>query len=510
MEQFRSKVRFMTAAEDIFGRRENAHFEAKLAKGGLPGSLWETYSAFANTDGGTIALGVKELSDGTLDIAGVEAPEKLVKAFWDVINDRKKVSLNILSNGDVSVEVIDGKRIVLIRVPRAERSDRPVFINNDMLGGTFRRNGEGDYHCPRDEVRTMLRDAEGKSQDLNLVSWATSAVFDMESVHRYRNRMQVCRPGHVWQSLNDETFLLRIGALGHDDGGVLRPTRAGLLMFGSEYEIVREFPVYFLDYQEKFDADTRWTDRIYSSSGEWSGNVFDFFFMAYNRIAQTLKVPFKLVGMDRIDDTPVHKAIREALANCLVNSDYYLPRGVVVIRDRESISLSNPGGFRVPIATAMSGGVSDPRNATMLKMFNLIDIGERTGSGIPLIRATWESQTWPDIKASESFNPERTTIVLSLRYSDNGSLNDAMRPIVAEPNEPNVEPNEPNPGLHHDGHEIRIMEMLRQDSLLTIPEMASRLNVSRETVKRLLNKLKAAGSLVREGGTRGCWRVLKS
>ena len=76
--------------------------------------------------------------------------------------------------------------------------------------------------------------------------------------------------------------------------------------------------------------------------------------------------------------------------------------------------LSNPGGFRVPIATALSGGVSDPRNATLLKMFNLIDIGERTGSGIPLIRDTWKQMKWPDISVIEGRDPERTTICLLL------------------------------------------------------------------------------------------------
>ncbi len=57
---------------------------------------------------------------------------------------------------------------------------------------------------------------------------------------------------------------------------------------------------------------------IVSSSGDWSGNICDFYFRVYNRIAQDIKVPFKLEGTDRIDDTPMHKALREALANALI------------------------------------------------------------------------------------------------------------------------------------------------------------------------------------------------
>ena len=67
-----------------------------------------------------------------------------------------------------------------------------------------------------------------------------------------------------------------------------------------------------------------------SSSGDWSGNICDFYFRVYNRIAQDIKVPFKLIGADRIDDTPLHKALREALANALIHADYYDRRGLVI------------------------------------------------------------------------------------------------------------------------------------------------------------------------------------
>ena len=53
----------------------------------------------------------------------------------------------------------------------------------------------------------------------------------------------------------------------------------------------------------------------------------------YNKLQQDIKVPFKLDGIYRVDDTPVHKALREALANCLVNADYYGRRGLVIIKN---------------------------------------------------------------------------------------------------------------------------------------------------------------------------------
>ena len=106
-------------------------------------------------------------------------------------------------------------------------------------------------------------------------------------------------------------------------------------------------------------------------------------------------MPFTIKSGIRVDDTSVHQ--REALANCLVNADYNGRQGIVVVKKKEEITFSNPGGFRIEIDAAKSGGVSDPRNGAMLKMFNLINIGERAGSGIPNIMAVWQQKNWLEL-----------------------------------------------------------------------------------------------------------------
>lgn len=140
--------------------KENNRIEAKKAIGGLPQSIWETYSAFANTLGGIILLGVKENSDKSLSPVRLPDPEMLIKDFFEILDDRKKVSANILSHDDVTVEDVDGMKIVAIRVPRAKDGDRPVFIDGDPYLGSYRRNGEGDYRCGKEEVEAMLGLAE--------------------------------------------------------------------------------------------------------------------------------------------------------------------------------------------------------------------------------------------------------------------------------------------------------------------------------------------------------------
>ena len=198
--------------------RENNRIEAKKALGGLPNSIWETYSAFANTLGGYILLGVIEKEDKTFEGVDLVNAQKLIKDFWDIVNNPKKVSINLLSDKDVFVQEIDGKHIVVISVPRAERSYRPVYIDGNPLN-TYRRNGEGDYKCTKEEYQSMVRDASVKTQDMLVLSEMDLNVFNMESVRGYRQRMKFSRPGHVWEQLEDMDFLWKIGAVGIGEDG---------------------------------------------------------------------------------------------------------------------------------------------------------------------------------------------------------------------------------------------------------------------------------------------------
>ena len=140
--------------------REDNRIEAKQATGGLPLSLWESYSAFANTLGGVILLGVVEEADKSLRPVRLLEPQGLVEEFWEIINDPEKVSANILSPEDVSIVRSGGHDIVVIFVPRANFRQRPVYIGNDPYSGSYYRRGEGDCRMPHSEVEAMLRDRD--------------------------------------------------------------------------------------------------------------------------------------------------------------------------------------------------------------------------------------------------------------------------------------------------------------------------------------------------------------
>lgn len=59
------------------------------------------------------------------------------------------------------------------------------------------------------------------------------------------------------------------------------------------------------------------------------------------------------------------------------------------------------------------GGESDPRNKFLMKMFNLINIGERAGSGVPNIFNVWNDEGFVEPEIEERFDPDRTILTLS-------------------------------------------------------------------------------------------------
>ena len=122
---------------EILSGGERVTLECKKATKGVPTSLWDTYSAFANTYGGTILLGVVERMDEQdnakrFEIVGVEDADKIRKDLWNTVNSREKVNINLLYDDDIQTIDIDGRKVIAINVPRADYTVRPIYINNNL------------------------------------------------------------------------------------------------------------------------------------------------------------------------------------------------------------------------------------------------------------------------------------------------------------------------------------------------------------------------------------------
>lgn len=409
--------------EDISLLAEAEELECKLAagrdgNGQIPNDLWLTYSAFANTRGGVIILGVKEV-DRKFQLVGLRNAEKMRSDIFNLLNNRQKVSANLLDGSKVQTATIDDRCILILDVPRAGRKHQPVFINGNPLTGTYRRSDEGDRLCDGEMVRRMLAEQVEDSRDNRILVGFDIDDLSRDSIQAYRQAMRDRTPNHPFLDAENEAFLRKIGAIGRSrETGAQGLTVAGLLMFGHDTAIREEFPNYHLDFQERprLHAELRWVDRV-TLDGTWSGNVYDFYRRVYRKLVSELKVPFALKDGQRQDETPVHQALREAFVNTLVHADYTARASVLIVKRPDMFGFRNPGLMRVSIEQAFTGGESDGRNRMLQSMFLLVGAGEKAGSGVPKIQKGWRDQHWSPPSLYDLDEPSEQTR-LELRMSD--------------------------------------------------------------------------------------------
>lgn len=269
---------------------ESLTLECKRAKSEVPKSVWETYSAFANTIGGVILLGIEENRKETdikkrFKIIGVDDAQKIVNDFWNTINS-DKVNENILGSSDVDIVEIDNVQIVCIHVPQADWRIKPIYLNGNVYKGTYRRNHEGDYHCTERQVRAMIRDSFEDGNDSRLLEHYDVRDIDLDSLHRYRTLFKFRNEGHVWNEIDDISFLRNLGGCTIDrESGKETLTVAGLMMFGTGLAVRERFANFRMDYINMCNliGDERYSDRL-TYDGRWENNLFQFFSIVLPKI----------------------------------------------------------------------------------------------------------------------------------------------------------------------------------------------------------------------------------
>ncbi len=399
---------------------EDLNREAKKAggrdgTGELPHSFFESYSAMANTNGGVILLGIEEKPKNHFSVYGLNQVRKIREDLSNTLNNKQKVSKNLLTDSDVFEIQIADKTILVIRVPRATRQEKPIYINNNPLTGTYRRNYQGDYRCDESVVKRMLAEQVSDGQDKRIIPHTGIDDLHLESFHAYRNRFRITNLSHTWNNDSDIDFLTHLQGYRKDRETGEGLTIAGLLMFG-RWETITEFlPEFFLDYREipEGSGSVRWIDRLVPD-GSWSGNLFDFFQLTYRRLKRDLKSPFHLQDGQRVEDTPAEAAIREALVNALIHADYSSSVSILVEKRVDRIIFRNPGTMRIPLILAAHGGTSDCRNRALQVMFRMVGFGDQAGSGIPSIFSNWAQEQYRNPHYVESFGPDMTTLTLCM------------------------------------------------------------------------------------------------
>lgn len=403
---------------DVFENDEFSELEYKSAAGGFPESFWDTYSAFANTDGGVIILGVSD-KNGIVRIDGLD-PKKvngLKNFFWTNVNNTNKVSKSLLENKDVKELTVDDKTLLAFNVPPAARKDKPVFIGTNPFEGSYKRNHEGDFKCKDNEVKRMLSDSISIEQDNQILEYFTVDDIDWPSFNLFRQLFKNSKPTHPWHSKTDADLMTQIGGYRRD-----RHTRkegytlAGMLMFGKTQSIVDDacVPNFYPDYRLMgLKESDRWIDRVYPD-GTWEANLMQFYWRVWPKLSSNLPKPFQLKNGQRLDENPTHVALREAFVNALIHADYNPLGNIIVVQNADGYVFTNPGTLLVTLDQYYQGGISECRNPNIQKMFILIGGAEKAGSGVSKIFAGWDFAHWRNPYLRREFQPDRVTLQLPM------------------------------------------------------------------------------------------------
>ncbi len=489
---------FIDKIESLISESESTEVEFKSAKGGFPGSFWATYSAFANTQGGVIILGVKEKNNKfSIDGLSKEQADKYLKEFWNNVNNPAHVSANILTNSAVQVGEYQDSYLIIFDIPMAMREQKPVYLSRNPESNTYKRNHEGDYHCTPEEVRRMFADADTSvSRDSAiLVGFSIEEDIHKESLMQYRNLWRSRDAAHPWLSLDDKEFLTKLGGYRVDKAAKQEGlTLAGMLMFGKNDSITDPYccPQFFPDYREYLIdfPDGRWSDRVFYD-GHYELNLFQFYIKVYNKMAATLPKPFKLVRGVRIDETPAHIALREAIINLMVHCDYRVNTNITVEHRRDKYILSNPGTLMVTIPQYYRGGKSICRNMALQKMFMMIGGSEKAGSGVSKILHGWEDANFSEPRIEESYKPDKVDLTLPLIGLLSRDVNDNLVALFGEK-------------ITTIGHDkMLILATCSIEGEVSNQRLQLVINKHRADITQILKELCDDGYLVSEGVGRG-------
>lgn len=484
--------------EQLTTGQESDDLEFKTAKGGFPGSFWETYSAFANTNSGTIILGVVENASGLI-LQGIDDSmvEKYKKEFWSTVNNRNKISVNILTNNDVQETEYDGHKFLVFFIPRAKREQRPVFCGTNPEHGTYKRNNEGDYKCTADEVRRMYTDAApilAKDDEiLECFSWND---LDSDTLKQYRKQMSIAFPDHPWLLDDDLTLMTHLGGYRKDRrSGIEGITLAGMLMFGKTESIQDRYccPHYMVDYREvpEDDRETRWEDRV-CPDGTWEANLFQFYNRVMPKLMKTIPNRFRLKGDIRVEDSTTHEALREAFVNFCVHACYTTQSPLVITKRKDAIIFSNPGTLLISQRQYYEGGESVCRNPSLQRMFQMLGRAEKAGSGASKIQLGWREANWRKPIISEKQRPDKVELLMPLESLLSEQTKASLVKLFGD-----------NKLNELDHNELNVLALAITTGKVTNESLRQVVDLHKADITQMLKKLCRNGLLIASGLGRG-------
>ncbi|GAB6697194.1 putative DNA binding domain-containing protein [Streptococcus uberis] len=393
---------------------EGNDLEYKKAKNALPDSFWETYSAFANTNGGKIILGIDEKNEDPYQ--GVNDPQRIRDNLFALVANKQKVSCNLLTDNDIEyVNIPDKNRqLMVITIREASSDQKPVHLKNDFRE-SYKRLGEGDVRLDKEELKYLMASSHDDI-DSELLTNYDESDLNIESIREYKKLLIELSGNTKYINMPLRDFLTEIGVFKKDrTDGSYKLTAGGLLFFGKYNSIISRYPKFQLDYFEKDNSfTTRWNDRVSTGDMMYPDlNMYDFFNLTYKKLTATTNDRFEL------NDESAHRlpfkkdlseSIREALVNCLMHAYYDFDSPIAITAYNDFYEFKNPGKMKISIPEFIHGGTSKTRNSTISSLFRRIGMSEKAGSGGPKIFDVSEKYKLKIPEVSTTFDSTIVTI----------------------------------------------------------------------------------------------------
>ena len=480
-------------------------FEVKQAKGELPKNIWETVSAFSNTSGGWIVLGVSR-KDKEFEITGVDNAEKLEQDFFSTLRSQK---FNAILAAKVHKYEIDGKKVLAFFVPSSMQ--KPIYYNNPT--NTFIRFGSGDQRATNSEISAMFREQSFGIHSELTIPETDIGMLSRESLRGYRNYLKTFDLLVTYSDYDDYLFCEKIGIT--DEKGCL--TFAGLLMFGKTEVIHRHVPTFWMDLVEipgnsVQEAKTRYIYRIPEQE-----NLWEYYHVMMKRLRLLVDTPFKINAEGfAVDDDSQFLVLREALVNMLMHTDHFSPVHSCIRIYTNRIEFLNAGSFPVPVERLGKGMLSIPRNPTIAKLFRFAKLAENVGFGIDKLKS-WEQLTGNDVTFHGGIESVCLTLGL-IRFNESEIKNNPMdsqskkvtENVTAKLKENEIKTPNKTPNKTSISIQKKILQTIKNNPDTTRKKLAEILRITDDSAKYHFQNMIHKGIIKREGSKKtGQWIILK-
>ncbi len=371
---------------------DDADVEVKECGKKLSSDIWETVSAFANTAGGLILLGLSERAGFTL-VEGFDVDrvrDQFVAGMGDSGTPGKLVNPPRYRIERVEV---DDQLVLAIEIFELDPASKPCYVyDRGPAKGSYKRVDDKDILLSSNELFSISTASKVGNFDREPVAGATAADFDKTLLERTFERAYDLAPRALKGVQNEWEKLQRLNFL-NEAGEV---TKAGLLTAGTYPQ--QFFPRLVVDVavhaglEKGTPGAPRFMDRTVCE-----GTLGEMVADSVAAVAKNLKRRSVVVGAGRIDELEIpEEVIREAVANALIHRDYsprYDGQAVAVDIFDDRIEVTNPGGlYGSKTRENLADGLSCCRNATLMRLMSLVPLpaaagspAEGNGSGVPMM-----------------------------------------------------------------------------------------------------------------------------